>query len=93
MRITPDIPVIQWYKSNRLDLLFRIYSARGIRMLSEDIVLLHEEANSPSHTLMGLLQRVIDRFHFYEKRLDGHLLRKCVRAEHADRHGDNGSLS
>jgi hypothetical protein len=78
----PKFEVIQWYKSNRLDLLLHIDSDRGIRMLIEQIAVLHGQANAPASSPFGLPQRVIECLRLNEKHLDKKLLRKYIKSEH-----------
>lgn len=77
-KLPPKFEVIQWYKSNRLDVLLRVDPHHGIRRLSEEIVVLYEQTAS----FVGLPQRVIDCLGRHEKHLDGRLLRKYIRAGH-----------
>jgi hypothetical protein len=85
LKSAPKFEVIQWYKANRLDLLLRIDRARGIRMLSEGIVALHEQANAPGRAFFGLAEGVLDLERAQERSLDGKLLRKYISAAHRDK--------
>lgn len=81
----PKFEVVQWYKSNRFDLLLRIDRGRGIRMLTDGMVALHAEANSPNHSVFGLPARVRDLLQTHQTHLDGKLLRKYVSLAHTNR--------
>jgi hypothetical protein len=87
----PKFEVIQWYKSNRMDLLLRIDRKRGIRMLSEGLVALHEDAQAPGR-LLGLPKRILDFLRQHEACLDGLLLRRCISNAHKEEAGLEGKV-
>jgi hypothetical protein len=81
----PKFEAIGWYKSNRFDLLMRVDPDRGIRMLLDGIVAVHDEANSPEHARLALPGRILALLQTYEVRLDGKLLRKHISEAHKAR--------
>jgi len=80
----PKFEVIQWYESNRLDLLLYIDRDRGIRRLNRGMVYLYEEVNTPGRSVLGLPALVFDLVEKQERYLNGKLLRNCISAAHAE---------
>jgi hypothetical protein len=80
----PQFDVMDWYKSNRFDLLLRLDRSRGLRIIYNSIPFLYEHANAPGNAPFGLPGSVLQVVSNYESKLDGKLLRKRISEAHAE---------
>ena len=80
----PKFDVMDWYKSNRFDLLLRLDRSRGLRIIYDSIPFLYEHANAPGNAVVGLPGSVLQLVANYQEKLDGMLLRRCINEAHTE---------
>ena len=80
----PRFDVMDWYKSNRFDLILRLDPSRGLRIIYSSIPFLHEHANAPGNAVLGLPRSVLQVVADYKGKLDGKLLRRRIIEAHAE---------
>jgi hypothetical protein len=80
----PQFDVMDWYKSNRFDLLLRLDPSRGLRIIYDSITFLYEHANAPGNAVFSLPGSVLQLVANYEGKLDGKLLRRRINEAHTE---------